>query len=123
MGNTYINSGDYRGKLFNHYGLCEDKNMVVHHIDMNRKNNKISNLILLPDKLHRRYHKVLRNLGGNDEGLVDMRINANNVFAISKKTGYLSEYAKIQAEMEIWFALKECRDWLACVSGKMKECL
>lgn len=37
-----------------------DKKMYeVHHIDQNRENNNIDNLILLPKKLHRELHAVL----------------------------------------------------------------
>jgi hypothetical protein len=32
----------------------------IHHIDLNRKNNKIKNLLLLPRKLHRQYHYYLQ---------------------------------------------------------------
>lgn len=37
----------------------DTKQMVVHHINHNRDDNSIHNLILLPKKLHSRYHTLL----------------------------------------------------------------
>ena len=49
---------DYR----KHYEECTGekvkKNYHVHHIDHNRKNNKIKNLVAIPIKLHSKYHNV-----------------------------------------------------------------
>lgn len=37
----------------------DSKKFVVHHINHNREDNRIHNLILLPKKLHSRYHTLL----------------------------------------------------------------
>lgn len=36
------------------------KGYEVHHIDFNRENNDIMNLVLLPKELHKKYHKLLK---------------------------------------------------------------
>lgn len=36
------------------------KGYEIHHIDFNRENNDISNLVMLPKKLHQEYHNKLR---------------------------------------------------------------
>ena len=37
--------------------IVQPKNFEIHHIDSNRENNHMMNLVLLPIKLHREYHK------------------------------------------------------------------
>lgn len=40
-------------------GLSWNRDMFeIHHIDKNRKNNDISNLVLIPTVLHQKYHKL-----------------------------------------------------------------
>ena len=47
---------NYRQKYKNYYGINFDNNFVVHHLDGNRENNNINNLLLLPKRLHNSYH-------------------------------------------------------------------
>ena len=47
---------NYREKYKRYYGIEFGKDYVVHHIDENRENNDISNLLLLPAALHSKYH-------------------------------------------------------------------
>lgn len=47
---------DYRKIYKRHYGIDFGKEYHVHHIDGNRSNNDIDNLVLLPGKLHNKYH-------------------------------------------------------------------
>ena len=56
---------DYRRIYKEHYGIEFGKEMAVHHIDFDRSNNDISNLILLPRALHQRYHLYLNGVIGN----------------------------------------------------------
>lgn len=48
---------NYRIFYEKHYKLKIPKNWEIHHIDADRKNNNINNLIMLPKKLHRALHK------------------------------------------------------------------
>ena len=81
----------------------------------------IRNLLLVPKNLHIRYHLVLRKLGGDSDGIsnmkVNLKINQDNVnkkdIHADKIIRYINEYKQIKRELEIWFALKKCRDWLA----------
>lgn len=52
-------SFNYRKYYKDYYGIDFDSNYVIHHIDFDRSNNDINNLILLPSKLHSRYHFLL----------------------------------------------------------------
>lgn len=65
---------NYRLKYKRYYGIDFGKDYVIHHIDFDRNNNDISNLLLLPKELHTQYHIILNILGGNN-GLVDLRLN------------------------------------------------
>ena len=47
---------NYREKYKRYYDIDFDKEYDIHHIDFNRSNNDISNLLLLPNKLHHQYH-------------------------------------------------------------------
>lgn len=38
------------------------KGFDIHHIDMNRNNNSIENLVMLPKELHRQYHQLILNI-------------------------------------------------------------
>ena len=49
----------YRKLYADYYGITWDaKEMEVHHVDYDRSNNHISNLILLPRWVHRDLHKM-----------------------------------------------------------------
>ena len=47
---------DYRALYKQHYHIDFGDEYVVHHIDGDRENNAIGNLVLLPYSLHARYH-------------------------------------------------------------------
>lgn len=55
---------DYRQLYKDHYGIDFGREMVVHHIDFDRTNNDISNLLLLPNKIHAKYHAAFKMLAG-----------------------------------------------------------
>lgn len=46
----------YRAKYKRYFGINFGKNYVIHHIDGNHSNDDIDNLVLLPSKLHSKYH-------------------------------------------------------------------
>lgn len=51
---------DYRKIYANYYCVEWDSKLFeVHHIDRNRENNDVHNLVLLPKKLHKEYHRII----------------------------------------------------------------
>ena len=48
---------DYRKKYKKHYGEIPN-DWDVHHIDFNRKNNQIENLVAIPIELHKKIHNI-----------------------------------------------------------------
>lgn len=49
---------NYRRLYENHYGITIPPEYDIHHIDFNRENNEIENLLLIPKELHKRLHSV-----------------------------------------------------------------
>lgn len=47
---------DYRKYYAEYYGIEIPDGFDIHHIDGDRENNNIDNLIMLPSKLHHKYH-------------------------------------------------------------------
>ena len=55
-------STDYRKQYKQHYNIEFDNSYDIHHIDFNKENNDIRNLLLLPKKLHLEYHSNLEKI-------------------------------------------------------------
>lgn len=97
---------DYRLKYKRYYGIEFGNNYVVHHIDFNRSNNDISNLLLLPKELHEKYHTVINAITINPnkpkaDGFVDLRLSNNNI------TYYNVMMLELLPEI-----INECKKWL-----------
>ena len=53
---------EHRLIMEKHIGRYLTPQEVVHHIDENKQNNSIDNIMLFPNKeAHRKYHKMLKN--------------------------------------------------------------
>lgn len=59
--------------LYGDIPVNQYKKYVLHHKDGNHNNNKIDNLIIIPQVLHNAYHRSIRNRGliSSDEPLAD----------------------------------------------------
>lgn len=87
---TTMAKKDYCKKYADYFGIRWDSALYdIHHIDHNRNNNSISNLILLPKKLHRRLHANERLLVSTirEEKMIDFireveRANANALYYV-----------------------------------------
>ena len=49
---------NYRKLYAEHFNIKIPNHYDIHHIDRDRENNQIDNLLLLPKDLHSRYHKI-----------------------------------------------------------------
>lgn len=65
---------NYRMKYKKFYNVDFGSELEVHHIDENRDNNDIDNLILLPQKLHNLYHEYIKYANDFD------RVGFKNIF-------------------------------------------
>ena len=75
----------------------------IHHIDFNPENNDIENLLLLPDDLHRRLHKVKNEYGAIFEGQTNLLSNIRSYGVMSLAT---HEISMIYEEIGIWVEIK-----------------
>lgn len=71
---------NYREKYKRYYDIEFGTEFVVHHIDLDRENNDISNLLLLPRELHAKYHLILNAISicpnkPKADGFIDVRIS------------------------------------------------
>lgn len=53
------NKTNYRKYYIDSIGVNLDKSYEVHHIDRNRENNSLINLVAIPKEFHKKIHKVL----------------------------------------------------------------
>lgn len=90
---------NYNKKFKRHYNINFGKEYVIHHIDGNHSNDEISNLLLLPRKLHSKYH-ILKSVIDNHP--LSTTISGNQV---NQGNYYLSYYERF---IEV---LNECNKW------------
>ena len=94
---------NYREKYKRYYNIKFDKNYVVHHIDGNRENNAISNLVLLPSKLHAKYHFQKQIIEGYE---IPTKICGNALHNQSFYLNCLEEFLKTLNECNKWYDYK-----------------
>ncbi len=94
---------NYRTFFKKHYGIDFSDDYDVHHIDLNHNNNDINNLMVMPKKLHNKYHICLTAMGGNDliksfdARIYGSALNSNNY--------------NIEMLQHLIESLKECNKW------------
>jgi len=96
----------YKSNFF--VDIDNDK-FVVHHIDFDRGNNDISNLLVLPAALHKRYHTALAEIPRH-EVYIPYRIVTNRLNSESFNYGLLRDYMEVYAECMKWMERKEKAD-------------
>lgn len=98
---------DYRQYYRDYYGIDFGPDMVVHHIDFDRSNNNIDNLLLMPSELHSKYHLAIRILGGEGSGIID----GNARIVCDGSHGYRAAFYKslgdAMVEIDKWVILKQ----------------
>ena len=78
------------------------KNFDIHHIDNNKYNNNINNLLMLPKKLHNDYHKITYEIK-------DLKISCEIKSVIDSGNRY-NEYL-FNLHKQLYITLKECNKW------------
>ena len=69
---------NYRKIYADYYGIEWDSQLFeIHHINRNRNDNNIYNLVLLPKKLHKEYHKIINIIQFDFETVADV-FNVSN---------------------------------------------
>lgn len=100
---------NYRKLYESHYGIKIPPGFEIHHIDFNRNNNEIKNLILLPKRLHRRLHWVRNTSCVNLENFFDFQ-----GIAAQRPMDYerccIIAALDVYDELQIWSCRKNCED-------------
>lgn len=98
---------DYRRLYENLYGITIPPEYDIHHIDFNRDNNNIENLLLLPKDLHQRlHHCFLQNGGINTNDLFHFSVCSNQLWC-SLLRDALIEAAEIYNDLQYWASCRE----------------
>lgn len=84
---------DYRKKYADYYEIVIGKGLEVHHVDGDRRNNDMDNLILIPAELHHRLHI------GNGH-IIAMQDSAERIATRAYKMACL--YGGLSYDMMIW---------------------
>lgn len=94
---------NYREKYKRHYNIDFGSEYVVHHIDENKQNNDISNLLLLPRDLHNKYH-LCKNIVTSANPPLEIVGNGNHEqeYYIT----YLSHFIETIRECNKWYDYK-----------------
>lgn len=98
---------DYRQLYKEHYGLEFGSDMEVHHIDFDRSNNDINNLLLLPSSLHSKYHFVYSMLFGikYDQSLQE-ELRLTGPMVPIHYSQWLRKMAETLEEIQPWITMK-----------------
>ena len=98
---------DYRLKYKRYYNIEFDSDYDIHHIDFNRNNNDITNLLLLPKELHSKYHFLTNALGQADKN-GDLKLNILLSFLNSDYSAKIMEQlGKTLQEINRWLVYKQ----------------
>lgn len=110
---------DYKKLYAQTYGITWDADLEIHHIDRNRQNNDISNLILLPGYLHHELHICL-----NEAVFMSEQGSAGDVIErmMAKVFNYGDSYDQ-RVFLRLSYVLSECKRWgfLKSVSYKYPD--
>lgn len=80
----------------------DSKYFVIHHIDLNRSNNNIDNLVLLPKELHIKYHYLFSRI----KEMLDIKtffIRGNSVNNHSCMKELLEQYLQVIEDCDKWY--------------------
>ena len=99
---------DYRAIYKEFYDIEFDSSFVIHHIDFDRTNNDIENLILLPRGLHSKYHQVIREIQGtpkSENPLIDLKITTDMFY---RRFAY-RDLAEVVSKIGDWVCFRNLR--------------
>ena len=100
---------NYRKKYEDYCNIKIPNGYEIHHIDFNRENNDIMNLVLLPKELHNEYHtKLQRYRSLNYEINIELKSSIENGLLINN---YIKNFdLKIIEEfIDVWY---ECMKYI-----------
>lgn len=98
---------NYRKLYAEYFNIEIPSEYDIHHIDFDKNNNDIKNLLLLPKDLHRRLHVCFERNGAIDTANLFQFLYCGNPHASSLISGVLLEVVEIYKEVTFWASCKK----------------
>lgn len=111
---------NYRKKYKLYYEIEFGKKYVVHHIDENRANNSIDNLLLLPNVLHGKYHQYKREAEMQLLYLHNIDLREPSICLAEDSYRTIKKYIKVCKECQKWIAYKQNLDYKIYIKNQFK---
>lgn len=80
------------------------KDFDVHHIDHNRENNNIENLIAIPKKIHQKYHWLFNQIYGFNISEIVIHVNPHSYYY---HLNNLNKYCKVVEEIHKFLIFRD----------------
>lgn len=97
---------NYREKYKRYYGINFGKEFAIHHIDGDRSNNDIKNLLLLPADLHSKYHGERLNIETAFNNNLCTKLTYSGIKLFELQLWYLDKYTEVLKDVSKWVELK-----------------
>lgn len=101
-----VTKNNYRQYYKEYYGIEFGEDYSVHHIDMNRDNNDISNLLLIPKEVHENFHKSAYSY---EYGIKSINPNLKHICTccLNPEIEMLDIYIDAVIEIQKWIGYKD----------------
>lgn len=110
---------NYREFYQEHYGITIPDGFDVHHINKDRMDNRIENLLLLPSSIHQSLHIVDNSITRGFMGNINyISAIVNNVSELVFIREYVEVWARIIPALKFWASVKVFED-LAIQNGEI----
>ena len=115
-----VTKNNYRKYYKEYYNIEFGIDMEVHHIDFNRDNNNIKNLLLIPKNVHHRFHLALTIFQQDTNKMFNcLNPNFEHILGCSSfNLDALGNYLSSLQEIQKWIGYK-CLEYNYCQSNKI----
>jgi len=96
---------NYREKYLEYFGLENNPKFQVHHLDLNRDNNNIYNLVLLPKTVHKRFHFFIAGFKTREKGIITLDLS--NPFESMLEIETCAKVLPILKEIKKWENIRD----------------
>lgn len=116
------NTFNYRKFYEKQTGKKIPKDFDVHHIDFNRENNDIMNLVAIPKELHRNYHKSLYDIQGKMQYTIDFTITTHPFTSLCNNHSHTKEWNDLTTVFHATTKIRNWTDYRNCLLGIIHTC-
>lgn len=85
------------------------KDFDIHHIDFNRENNDIANLVAIPKELHSEYHRALYQIQYQVEYKINFKIKISQFTNLCNNQFHFKEWEDLTT---VFHTTTEIRNWV-----------